>query len=182
MRTGFAARVLVAICLAIAGTDTTKSKPALPVQPVLGHRSVALIAVDGLKFKDLARTGNLERYEDWRLPAEARADDLVKRLSLEEVAGLMVHGTLPSRGALATLGAGQEYDLEKIRPLIRDKHVTSFITRLVSNAEVFTHQNNEVQALAEAERWGIPVTISTDPRHHFQQVLGAGARDQAFSQ
>jgi Glycosyl hydrolase family 3 N terminal domain len=38
-----------------------------------------------------------------------------------------------------------------------------------------------VQALAEAERWGIPVTISSDPRHHFQQVLGVSAQDRAFS-
>lgn len=93
----------------------------------------------------------------------------------------MVHGTLPSHDELAALGTGQEYDLEKARWLIHDKHVTHFITRLNAKVEVFARQNNEVQALAEAERWGIPVTISSDPRHHFQQVLGASAQDRAFS-
>ncbi|MEI3579365.1 MAG: hypothetical protein V8Q30_04980 [Acutalibacteraceae bacterium] len=30
---------------------------------------------DGLFFKDLARTGQLLPYEDWRLPAQTRAED-----------------------------------------------------------------------------------------------------------
>ena len=45
----------------------------------------------------------------------------------------------------------------------------------------FAKQNNEVQAIAESSRWGIPVTISSDPRNHFDQVLGAGTEDNAFS-
>ena len=55
---------------------------------------------DGLCFKDLARTGELLPYEDWRLPAEARAKDLASRLSIEEIAGLMLyspHQMVPPR-------------------------------------------------------------------------------------
>ena len=152
-----------------------------PTQPVLGHRSAPLLTVDGLTFKDLNRNGKLDPYEDWRLPAEVRTADLVQRMSPEELAGLMVHGTLPSVGPMAPLGVGNEYDLVKVRQFIDEDHVSTFITRLNENAELFAKQNNEVQAIAEASRWGIPVTISSDPRHHFEQVLGASTQDRAFS-
>ncbi|MBR7518581.1 glycoside hydrolase family 3 protein, partial [Mycobacterium tuberculosis] len=38
-----------------------------------------------------------------------------------------------------------------------------------------------VQKLAEASRLGIPATISTDPRHHFQATLGASTTGGGFS-
>jgi hypothetical protein len=138
-----------------------------------------LLTVDGLTFKDLDRNGKLDPYEDWRLPAEVRVADLVQRTSLEELAGLMVHGTLPSSGPLAPLGVGKEYDLVKVRKLIDEDHVSTFITRLNGSAEFFAKQNNKVQAIAESSRWGIPVTISSDPRHHFEQVLEATMQDRA---
>lgn len=52
---------------------------------------VSLIEQDGLYFKDLARTGKLLPYEDWRLDSRIRAEDLASRLSLEEIAGLMLY-------------------------------------------------------------------------------------------
>jgi|CZKD01.1.fsa_nt_gi beta-glucosidase len=152
-----------------------------PKQPILGHRSAPLLTVDGLTFKDLDRNGKLDPYEDWRLPADVRVADLVQRMNLEELAGLMVHGTLPSSGPLAPLGVGKEYDLVKVRQFIEENHINAFITRLNGSAEFFAKQNNEVQAIAESSRWGIPVTISSDPRHHFEQVLGATMQDRAFS-
>ena len=51
---------------------------------------VQLIEKDGLYFKDLARTGELLPYEDWRLSDWERAVDLAGRLSVEEIAGLML--------------------------------------------------------------------------------------------
>jgi beta-glucosidase len=152
-----------------------------PRQPILGHRSAPLLKVDGLTFKDLNRNGKLDPYEDWRLPADIRAADLVKRMSLEELAGLMVHGTLPSTGPMAVLGVGAEYDLSKVRELVDENHVNAFITRLNGAAEQFAKQNNEVQAIAESSRWGIPVIISSDPRHHFEGVIGATVQDRSFS-
>jgi beta-glucosidase len=152
-----------------------------PKQPILGHRSAPLLTVDGLTFKDLNRNGRLDTYEDWRLAADVRTADLMPRMSLEELAGLMVHGTLPGAGPMAAIGTGAEYDLAKVRKFIAEDHVNTFITRLNGSAEIFAKQNNEVQAIAESSPWGIPVTISSDPRHHFEQVLGATIQDRAFS-
>ena len=134
---------------------STAAVGGAPEQAILGHRSAPLLTVDGLTFKDLNRNGKLDPYEDWRLPANVRAADLVQRMSLEELAGLMVHGTLPSSGPLAPLGVGKEYDLVKVRQFIEEDHVNTFITRLNGNAEFFAKQNNEVQAIAESSRWGI---------------------------
>ena len=44
------------------------------------------------------------------------------------------------------------------------------------------HLNLSLQEIAERTRLGIPVTISTDPRHHFQYVLGARAGAGELSQ
>ncbi len=162
------------VCSSAAGV-------AAPEQALLGHRSAPLLTVDGLRFKDLDRNGKLDPYEDWRLSPEVRVADLLQRMSLEELAGLMVHGTLPSSGPLAPLGVGKEYDLVKVRKFIEEDHVNTFITRLNGGADFFAKQNNQVQAIAESSRWGIPVTISSDPRHHFEQVLGAAVQDRAFS-
>ncbi len=168
----FAIVLLVCSAAAVGGA---------PKQSILGHRSAPLLTVDGLTFKDLNKNGRLDPYEDWRLPAEVRVADLLQHMSLEELAGLMVHGTLPSSGPLAPLGVGKEYDLVKVRQFIDEDHVSTFITRLNGSAGFFAKQNNEVQAIAESSRWGIPVTISSDPRHHFEQVLGAAVQDRAFS-
>ena len=62
-----------------------------PDGPVLGTVSAPILEQDGLFFKDLARTGQLLPYEDWRLPAQTRAEDLAARLSIEEIAGLMMY-------------------------------------------------------------------------------------------
>lgn len=62
-------------------------------QPILGHRSAALITISGFQFKDLNRNGKLDKYEDWRLPYEERAKDLVSKMSMEEKVGLMLIST-----------------------------------------------------------------------------------------
>jgi beta-glucosidase len=56
------------------------------------------------------------------------------------------------------------------------------ITRLGGLPAALAAQNNVLQEIAERTRLGIPVTISTDPRHHFQYVLGASVTEGQFSQ
>ena len=149
-------------------------------QPALGSHSAPVIEVDGLKFRDLNRDGKLEPFEDWRLSAEARAADLVSRLSLEEKAGLMMHASAPAAGS-PDIGRGTEYDLEKSGSLIDNKKVTTFITRLTGDASSLAKQNNHLQEIAEKTRFGIPLTISTDPRNIFNSILGMSSDAGSFS-
>lgn len=147
--------------------------------------SIQDVRADGKRFLDLNRNGRLDRYEDWRLTAEDRADDLLRQLTLEEKAGAMVHGTLPGDASTSQGRAGLSpsgYDLVRAKELIIGRGVTSFITRLSIKPAALAEQNNAVQAIARSSRLGIPVTISTDPRNHFNYLHGATVQSNGFSQ
>ena len=86
---------------------TQENGKTLGYSPASG---VQILTVDGLKFKDLNRNGKLDKYEDWRLPAKERAQDLASQLSIEEIAGLMLysaHQAIP--GASAGFGAAETF-------------------------------------------------------------------------
>lgn len=151
-------------------------------QPSVVSHSPNVIVQQGLRFKDLNRNGVLDPYEDWRLSPAARARDLVSRMTLEEKAGVMMHGTARSVGRMSVAGVGTGYDVDAIAKLIRDVGVNSFITRLGGDPVMLAAQNNRLQEIAESTRLGIPLTISTDPRNHFQYVLGASVQSGRFSQ
>jgi len=176
---------LLAIGAAAPRGVSPQARPAggaPPSQPQLGTRGVPIIQRDGLRFKDLNRSGAVDSYEDWRLTPEARARDLVGRMTLEEKAGTMMHGTARGVGPMAMAGVGTTYDTAANRALIDGAKVTSMITRLGGEPAALAAQNNALQEIAERTRLGIPVTISTDPRHHFQYVLGASVTEGQFSQ
>lgn len=170
-------RLLISTALAVVAGSSAQAAE----QPVLGVHGGKVVTVEGLRFRDLDRDGKLSPFEDWRLSPDRRAADLVSRMTLEEKAGEMMHGTLPAIGG-AVPGRGQGYDLDKLKPLILERHVTTFITRLSGEPAWLAEQNNAVQAIAEQGRLGVPVTISTDPRHHFQFVAGASVASGGFSQ
>ncbi|HEX2781932.1 MAG TPA: glycoside hydrolase family 3 N-terminal domain-containing protein, partial [Gemmatimonadaceae bacterium] len=171
--------LLPAVLLLATAPDAVLAQNA---QPQLGTRGVPIIEQNGRRFRDLNRNGTLDPYEDWRLAADARARDLVARMTLEEKAGTMMHGTARSGGPTATAGVGAQYDTAANRALIVDAKLTSMITRLGGDPANLAAQDNALQEIAERTRLGIPVTISTDPRHHFQYVLGASVNDARFSQ
>lgn len=169
-------------CVAVLGSVYALHS-AITQQPILGYRSAPLLSVDGLRFKDLNRNGKLDGYEDWRLPPEIRAADLVRRMSMEDMAGVMVHGTLPAVGsANASIGRGSGYDFDQSKALIVGKRINTFITRLGGDPAHMAESSNRLQELAEATRFGIPLTISTDPRNNFLYVPGASVEAGSFSQ
>ncbi len=150
-------------------------------QPRLGTRGAPLLTVDGLSFRDLNRNGKLDVYEDWRRPAAERARDLVSQMTLEEKAGALMHGTAPGKGGMNGFGA-REYDQDLARRLILERKVTSMISRLSIPPAQLAAANNALQAIAEEGRLGIPLTLSTDPRHHFQYTAGASVEVRGLSQ
>ena len=140
------------------------------------------ITIDGKTFRDLDHDGVLAPYEDWRLPAVERATDLVARLNLKEKMGLMLHGTLPSLGGpLASVGIGDTYDLDAIEDLVTNRGIVTLISRIASSPGNLARQNNAIQQIAARSRLGIPVTVSTDPRHHTATVAGASVEGRGFT-
>lgn len=141
--------------------------------------SAPVLTIDGKQFRDLNRNGVLDPYEDWRLTSATRARDLVSRMSLEEKAGAAVHGTAPIGGG--PLASGPGYDSASATSMILARNVNSLLTRMsIAPADLAT-QNNRLQQIAERGRLGIPVTVSSDPRSHFQPVGGASVKVTGFS-
>ena len=167
------------LALAACGNDTVSEAYT---QPVFGATTFNLVKVDGYTFKDMNRNGKIDPYEDWRLSAEARADDLLSRMTLDEKAGLMMHGTAPTVSDPSGIGLGGAYDLAALQDLVVKQYVNTFITRMAGDTANMAAQYNKLQALSETSRHGIPVSISTDPRHHFQYTVGASAGTKGFSQ
>ena len=176
-------RPLLACALALtAGLGAMASAMGQSPQratPSLTSRAVKVLTADGFTFRDSNRSGTLDPYEDWRLPADSRAADLVARMSLEEKAGTLLHGTAPSPWG-GPPGAG--YDVDAAERIILGAHVTDLITRLGGRAADLARENNRLQEIAERSRLGIPLTISTDPRSHFQYTVGASVAAGDFSQ
>ncbi len=168
----------IACFFALCAIAILASKAKL-TPPKLEQRSVKIIRVDGLPFKDLNKNGQLDPYEDWRKSPKVRAADLLQRMTLEEKAGLLMHGTAPTN---VPAGMGSHYDLAQAARLIHDAKVNTFITRLSGNANDLAAENNKLQEIAEGERLGIPVTISTDPRNQSHFTPGAGVAAGSFSQ
>ena len=140
------------------------------------------LVVDGKPVRDLNANGKLDPYEDWRVPVDRRVDDLLAQMTREEKAAALMHGTLPATTGGGVSGAGNAYDTAKATDLIVARHVTSAITRLATSPAQFAAENNRLQAIAEGARLGIPLTISTDPRNHFQFTAGAAVSPSGFSQ
>ncbi len=177
----------VAVLASVGCSDNSESAAGLSTtqnikQITIESRVKPTLSIEGLTFRDLNNSGELDPYEDWRLSAAERAADLVSRMTLAEKAGAMLHGSLrnlpPKSDSAVSLG----YDLEAYTQLVRNHHVNSFISRFSSSPETLAQQSNALQAIAEGERLGIPLTISTDPRNHFQYVLGASSEAVDFSQ
>ena len=150
-----------------------------PGGPKLGMTSAKLIEQDGLYFKDLEGTGTLLPYEDWRLSPEERAKDLAARLTVEEIAGLMMyssHQMVPFRavGPFRATYGGKAYEESGAKPwdltdqqkkFLKEDHLRHVLAMRLEDAQTAARWNNEMQAYAETQPHGLPVNISSDPRN-----------------
>ncbi|WP_342240896.1 glycoside hydrolase family 3 protein [Inquilinus sp. OTU3971] len=144
--------------------------------PPLESRLAPILSERGFQYRDLNRNGRLDPYEDRRLPAALRAQDLVRRMTLEEKAGQMLHATA------ASTATGDGWTADSLSALIGGRHVGAMISRLAGTAQAQAQAANQAQAVAEQTRLGIPVMLASDPRNHFQYVPGASVANNAFSQ
>ena len=150
-----------------------------PDGPDIGATGARIIEADGLCFKDLAGAGKLLPYEDWRLSDEERARDLASRLSIPEIAGLMLYSPhqmvpAPAAGPFPGTYGGKSLDesgadpwalTDQQRDFVKKDHVRHILAAGMESAETAARWSNELQAYAESLPWGIPVNISSDPRH-----------------
>ncbi len=120
-----------------------------------------------VSFRDLNHNNQLDVYEDLSQPVDARLEDLLSQMNVEEKAGLLFN-------AISAVEFGKE-----------TKRADSLITQLFINhmdmpgmptAKATLEHNNKLQKLAESTRLGIPITFYSDPRHSGRGSEAAGEK------
>jgi beta-glucosidase len=141
--------------------------------------SIKILTVNGFAFKDLNKNGKLDKYEDWRLPVDIRAKDLAAKLSIEQIAGLMLysaHQSIPARagGYFAGTYNGKSYKEGEVDPsaltdqqkkFLETDNLRHVLITTVLSPDVAAKWNNSMQAYCESVGMGIPANNSSDPRH-----------------
>lgn len=173
---------IAALFLSITAFSQTIHTVANAKGPALGYTEesgVTLLTAGGYKFKDLNKNGKLDKYEDWRLPVEERAKDLASKMSIEQIAGLMLYSAhqavpAPSEGFRAgkyngkffSESGAKAWDLtDQQKKFLKDDNLRHVLVTTLQSPEVAAKWNNNVQAYIEGLGLGIPANNSSDPRH-----------------
>ncbi|WP_315093123.1 glycoside hydrolase family 3 N-terminal domain-containing protein [uncultured Cellulomonas sp.] len=119
-------------------------------------------------------------YEDPTRPVDDRVEDLLERMTLQEKAGqlfqhMITIGPLDEGDAVFGLPSAKEY--------VHGRHMTHWnLLGVPGGAREIAQWHNELQALCQQTRLGIPATIATDPRHAFTDNPGTALLSGPFSQ
>ncbi|MEE1833562.1 glycoside hydrolase family 3 protein [Streptomyces sp. SP17KL33] len=113
-------------------------------------------------------------YRDPSRPVDERVEDLLARMTLAEKAGQLFHTrvTMNGDGMLAETTDGP-FLRQGTTELVVDGRLTHFNLVGRHGIRETAEWVNRLQALAADTRLGIPVTLSTDPRHSFTDNPGA---------
>ena len=192
---------IAAFLMLVTGTTAFAAKPNI-TQPVLVAKSVNIITVNGLKFKDLNKNGKLDKYEDWRLSSAERAKDLLSKMTLEEKAGMMLISTTrlendwsfeKARTTAPITSNFNETDLVMKQNMftglpmpvaqlfaagttngVRNLHLRNFILRANTDTRTLSEWSNKLQALCEEDALGIPALVTSNPRNHITRDASIG--------
>ncbi|WP_312172011.1 glycoside hydrolase family 3 N-terminal domain-containing protein [Microbacterium sp.] len=127
-----------------------------------------------------APTASERPWLDASLPIDERVQLLLDEMTVEEKAGLFFHtmiaiGDLDEQNpTFATPSARDFVDVKKMNHF-------NLLGAAPTGREIAAWQN-DLQRLAASTRLGIPVTLSTDPRHSFSENPGASILAGPFSQ
>jgi len=137
---------------------------------------------DGITFRDLNKNGKLDPYEDPRRPIDERVDDLLKQMTLEEKAGMLFQAMIGMNKDGTILEKTGMFPLPQTSDMIARRLMNHFNILEGSDPRHMAEWHNRIQKLAERTRLGIPITISTDPRHAFSDNPLAAMMAGSFSQ
>ncbi|MBK7222058.1 MAG: glycoside hydrolase family 3 C-terminal domain-containing protein [Saprospiraceae bacterium] len=145
-----------------------------------------MLVEGGRFYRDLNKNNKLDIYEDIQQSIDARIEDLITQMTLEEKAGMMFMNGAPvsqdadpqGRVNLTGPAARMATVVENMNAL----KMTHFnIWDIPEDPAIFARWYNRTQEAAEKTRLGIPITIASDPRHHLgKNVIGMSST--GFSQ
>jgi beta-glucosidase len=146
------------------------------------EQSSLLQTASGFRFRDLNKNGKLDIYEDPRQPIEARIDDLLGQMTLEEKAGLLfINGAVVNEDSSIEDKPDSMGFARAAVTQIDNSHMNHFNLWQIPSGQVVAKWYNKMQRYAEQTRLCIPITIASDPRNHFSRnIFSMAATD--FSQ
>ncbi|MYW67518.1 glycoside hydrolase family 3 protein [Streptomyces sp. SID8379] len=121
-------------------------------------------------------------YQNAELPVSERVEDLLARMTVAEKAGQLFHTMLAMHpdGSTVEKGDAAMVPLDTTA-MLQGGHMTHFNLLGTYEPAAMARWQNTVQAMAADTRLGIPVSLSTDPRHAFTDNAGASFNSGAFS-
>jgi len=131
-------------------------------------------------ISDTTATTTARPWLNADLPVDERVQLLLDAMTIEEKAGLFFH-TMIAIGDLEE--PNPVFATPSAREFLETKRMTHFnlLGAAPTGREIAAWQN-ALQRLAASTRLGIPVTLSTDPRHSFSENPGASILAGPFSQ
>ena len=154
-----AVKILVRLILSAIKNNKMRS--------TLGEEATMLTDESGYTFCDLNKNGKLDIYEDSREPIERRVEDLLSQMTVEEKVGQMFCPYLSSTNENKLHKKGSPFSAGTVLETIAEKEVSAFSCMGSAKPDVFAKWYNACQRLARRTRLGIPITLGSDPRHHF---------------
>ncbi|BCJ68709.1 glycoside hydrolase family 3 N-terminal domain-containing protein [Polymorphospora rubra] len=120
-------------------------------------------------------------YRNARLPVAVRVEDLLHRMTLPEKAGLLFH-TMVGIGPAGSLAPDDpDAGLLSAAEMVRGRRMSHFNLLGTAGPADLARWHNRLQELAASTRLGIPVTVSSDPRHAYSANPNTAALAGAFS-
>lgn len=137
---------------------------------------VTLLEADGYAFKDLNKNGELDAYEDWRLPTADRAQNLADlmiadgRSGIESIAGLMLYSAHTAVSSETVSGTeiderARTQDGTTTMDAITTNKLRHVLVTSIASPEIGAKWSNNLQSIVEGLEYGIPCNNSSDPRH-----------------
>lgn len=125
-----------------------------------------ILEIDGLKFKDMDKDGELDAYEDWRLDDASRATDLVVKLSVSEKAAMLFMANISGRpddldpDTFVLTEENQDY------LYMKEFGISHFLDNANGTPAQQVVHHNALQAYGEATPFGIPITLASDREYN----------------
>ena len=135
---------------------------------------VQVLTDNNFEFRDLNKNGKLDIYEDNRKNIDDRIDDLLSQMTIEEKVGLMWHPPIGvgQKGEVLNKPNPKVFNLTSSIDLIVNKKINHFNLFIIPGAKALAEWYNKIQKIAEQTRLGIPISISSDPRHGINNFMG----------
>ena len=122
-------------------------------------------------------------YRDPSVDVDQRVDDLLGRMEPADKAGLMFHDMVVMGPGGTLAGADNMIARPPTAEVIQTLRMNHFnLLGAVPSVRDLVAWHNRVQEVARETPLGIPVTMSTDPRHSFSSNPGTAARAGEFSE